>query len=307
MQAGLAGRVLKADARAVAQVMTLIENKDKRARAILKKIYPRTGRAHIVGVTGTAGSGKSTLIDRMTAELRRQQKKIGILMVDPTSPFTGGAFLGDRLRMRDHFLDDGVFIRSLATRDGRGGVSTSVREAIHLLDAMGKEIVFVETIGAGQDQVEITSVAHTVLVVLSPWTGDEIQGMKAGLLEAADILVVNKADLPGAEELLQQLRGLFDESTLPILKTSALKNEGIRLLVEELGSHRRALLASGDHRKRNASISRRQLLCLLEERLMARFLGRVDKKSIEKCVERIAGRQLDPYTAAEEILAKNGL
>jgi LAO/AO transport system kinase len=258
-------------------------------------------------VTGTAGSGKSTLIDRMTAALRVRQKKIGILMVDPTSPFTGGAFLGDRLRMRDHFLDDGVFIRSVATRGGWGGVSTSIREAIHLLDAMGKEVVFVETIGAGQDQVEIASVAHTVLVVLGPGTGDEIQGMKAGLLEAADILVVNKGDLSGAEELFQQLRTLFDESKLPILKTSALKNEGIALLTGELESHRRGLLASGDHQRKNTSFSRRQILGLVQERLMARFLGRVDQESMESLVERVAGREVDPYTAADEILEKKGL
>lgn len=303
----LVERIVKADARAAAQVLTLIENRDKRARAILQALYPRTGQAHIVGVTGTTGSGKSALIDRMTSEFRRQKKKVGILMVDPTSPFTGGALLGDRLRMRDHFLDEGVFIRSLATRGGWGGVSASVREAINLLDAMGKEIIFVETIGVGQDQVEITTIAHTVLVVLSPWTGDEIQAMKAGLLEAADILVVNKADLAGAEELLQQVSALFEESALPILKTSALENQGITLLIGEIGRHRRALLTSGDDHRRNVSFSRKHLLCLLQERLLTQLLLRVGEESIEGLAEKIAGRQMDPYTAAEKILEKKGI
>jgi len=234
----LAQRILKGDVRAAAQVLTLIADKDPRARAVLKLLYPRTGRAHIIGVTGATGSGKSTLITRMTAELRRRKKKVGILTVDPTSPFSGGALLGDRLRMRDHFLDPGVFIRSLATRGGWGGVSASLREAAQILDAMGKEAILVETIGAGQDQVEIAKIAHTVVLVLGPWTGDEIQGMKAGLIEIADIVVVNKADLSGAEETFQQLRSVLEDSGPPILKTSALGNDGIALLIDRIEEHR---------------------------------------------------------------------
>ncbi len=307
MSSDLGKRILRGDVRAAAQLLTLIENKDPRARAILKSVYSRTGKAHIIGVTGAAGSGKSALIDRMTAELRRRKKKVGILTVDPTSPFTGGALLGDRIRMRDHFLDDGVFIRSLATRGGWGGVSASIQEASQLLDALGKEVIFIETIGVGQDQVGISTTAHTVVVVLTPWMGDEIQGMKAGLLEITDILVVNKTDLPGAEEMVQYLRRIFEDSGLPLLQTSAIKNEGIGLLIEEIEKHKTQLLASGDHRTRNLNLSRGQLLSLVQERILTRALGRIDSAFVEKLAERIAERDLDPYTAAEKILKKAGL
>ncbi len=307
MSSDLGKRILRGDVRAAAQLLTLIENKDPRARAILKSVYSRTGKAHIIGVTGAAGSGKSALIDRMTAELRRRKKKVGILTVDPTSPFSGGALLGDRIRMRDHFLDDGVFIRSLATRGGWGGVSASIQEAAQLLDALGKEVIFIETIGVGQDQVGISTTAHTVVVVLTPWMGDEIQGMKAGLLEITDILVVNKTDLPGAEEMVQYLRRIFEDSGLPLLQTSAIKNEGIGLLIEELEKHKTQLLASGDHRTRNLNLSRGQLLSLVQERILTRALRRIDSAFVEKLVERIAERDLDPYTAAEKILKKAGL
>ena len=307
MSSDLGKRILRGDVRAAAQLLTLIENKDPRARAILRTLYCRTGKAHIIGVTGAAGSGKSALIDRMTAELRRRKKKVGILTVDPTSPFTGGALLGDRIRMRDHFLDDGVFIRSLATRGGWGGVSASIQEAAQLLDALGKEVIFIETIGVGQDQVGVSTTAHTVVVVLTPWMGDEIQGMKSGLLEITDILVVNKTDLPGAEEMVQYLRRVFEDSGLPLVQTSAIKNEGIGLLIEELEKHKTQLLASGDHRTRNLNLSRGQLLSLVQERILTRALRRIDSAFVEKLVERIAERDLDPYTAAEKILKKAGL
>ncbi len=307
MSSDLGKRILRGDVLAAARLLTLIENKDPRARAILKSVYSRTGQAHIIGVTGAAGSGKSALIDRMTAELRRRKKKVGILTVDPTSPFTGGALLGDRIRMRDHFLDDGVFIRSLATRGGWGGVSASIQEATQLLDALGKDVIFIETIGVGQDQVGVSTTAHTVVVVLTPWMGDEIQGMKAGLLEITDILVVNKTDLPGAEEMVQYLRRIFEDSGLPLLQTSAIKNEGIGLLIEDIEKHKTQLLASGDHRTRNLNLSRGQLLSLVQERILTRALRRIDSAFVEKLVERIAERDLDPYTAAEKILKKAGL
>lgn len=303
----LAKRILQGDVRAAAQLLTLIENGDPKARPVLKTIYPRTGKAQIIGVTGAPGTGKSTLIDRMTAEFRRRKKEVGILTVDPTSPFSDGALLGDRIRMRDHFLDQGVFIRSLATRGNRGGVSASIHEAVHLLDAMGKEIVFIETIGVGQDEVEVSRLAHTALVVLIPGAGDEIQAMKAGLLEVADILVVNKADLPGADEMLRQLTALYADSGLPVLKTSAQRNEGIDSLVDGVEKHRERLLASGDHRMRKLNFSRGQLLSLLQDKLLAHALKRIGSHSIDGAVEEIAERRLDPYTAAERMLKKIGL
>lgn len=303
----LAKRILKGDVRAAAQALTLIENADSQVRTILKAIYAKTGNGHIVGVTGAPGTGKSSLIDCMTAEFRRRKREIGILAVDPTSPFSGGALLGDRLRMRDHFLDEGVFIRSLATRGERGGMSAAVRDAVHLLDAMGKEIIFIETIGAGQDEVEIATVAHTVVVVLIPWMGDEIQAMKAGLLEIADILVVNKADLPGAEEMVHLLQGLYENRSPMIFSTSAIKNEGIGELVDGIQEHQAALLASGNHRTRNLEISRQELLSLLQERMFVKALRKIEDASIDKLVRQIAEREMDPYTAAERIAKKLGL
>ena len=300
----LVTRVLKGNVHAAAQLLTLIESGDPKARAILKKIYPRTGKAHIVGVTGAPGTGKSALIDRMTAELRRRKKKVGILTVDPTSPFSHGALLGDRLRMREHFLDPEVFIRSLASRGGLGGVPPSIRGAIHLLDAMGKEIIFIETIGVGQDEVEISTLAHTVVVVLNPWMGDEVQGMKAGLLEIADILAVNKADLPGAEQMVQQLRGLYEDPGLLILQTSATKNEGISLLLDGIERHQARILASGDHRSRRLNFCRQELVSLLQERMFNKALKKVEKDSMEGLVRKIAERELDPYTAVERMAKK---
>lgn len=307
MSGYLAKRILKGDVRAAARLLTQIENGDPRARPVLKKIYPSTGKAHVIGVTGAPGTGKSALIDGMTAELRRRKREVGILAVDPTSPFSGGALLGDRLRMREHFLDQGVFIRSLATRAAWGGVSSCVREAVQLLDAMGKEIIFVETIGVGQDQVEISTIAHTVLLVFIPGAGDEVQAMKAGLIEIADIVVVNKADLPGAEAMFQQLGAILEDSGLPIMKTSAIRNEGIARLTDGIEKHRAALLSTGDHRRRNLNFSRRQLLSLLQDRILSRALQRIDRDSIDVLAEEVAERHLDPYSAAEKILKKRGL
>lgn len=303
---GVVKRLLKRDPKTVARCLTLIENGDPTARSILKELYPRTGRAHIVGVTGAPGTGKSTLISRMTSELRRRQKKVGVLTVDPTGPFSGGALLGDRIRMREHFLDQGVFIRSLATRGCKGGVASSIRDAACLLDAVGNEIVLIETIGVGQDQVEVKNLAHTVVVIVIPGMGDEIQGMKAGLLEIADILVVNKADLPGVEETWEQLRGLFGETGLPILKTSALEDVGMAQLIDALDDHRAKLLAGSDHRDKELDFSRGQLLALLRDRLLDRLVERVGAGSIETWVEKVAEGRMDPHAAAEKILKRAG-
>ncbi len=307
MSDNLAKRVLKGDARAAAQLITLIERGDPRSKTVLRTIYPRTGNAHIVGITGAAGTGKSTILDCLTAELRRRKKSVGILAVDPTSPFSGGALLGDRVRMRNHFLDKSVFIRSLAARGGYGGVSASVRGAAHLLDAMGKEIVFIETIGAGQDQVEISALAHSVVVVLTPSMGDEIQAMKAGLLEIADILVVNKSDLPGAEEVVQQLQELHNNSEAPILKMSALTGEGAGSLIDALEKRRTNLFSSGLRRSRNFDLCHSELVALLQERTLAKALKKMTGASMARLVKRVADRKVDPYTALETIAKKAGI
>jgi LAO/AO transport system kinase len=301
MTGNLIKQILKGDTRVVASLLSLIEDGDPKVKAVLKVIYLHTGRAHVIGVTGAAGTGKSSLIDRITAEYRRRRKTVGILAVDPTSLFSTGAVLGDRVRMRDHFVDDGVFIRSFATRGSSGGVSAAVRKAIHLLDAAGKEVIFVETIGVGQDQLEIAALAHMVVVVLTPQMGDEVQGMKAGLAEIADILVVNKADLSGADETVQQLKALFANEDFHILATSAIKDQGIDSLVDRIEEHRKKSLDNGKYQRRRLSLSRQELLSLLREKVFAELAKKIGDDSLEAQVKLIAERQIDPYSAVDKL------
>jgi LAO/AO transport system kinase len=304
MSTNLTKQVLKGDVRALASLMTLIDDGDPRARAVLKAVYPKTGRAHVIGVTGAAGTGKSSLIDRMTAEYRGRQKTVGILAVDPSSAVSNGALLGDRVRMRAHFADAGVFIRSFATRGAKGGVSASIRDAIHLLDAAGKDVIFVETIGVGQDELEIAGLAHLVVVVLIPEMGDEVQGMKAGLAEIADILVVNKADLPGADVTFQQLKAIF--SDFDILLTSAINHDGVRQLVDAIEKHRLKNLRDGDHHRKRLSLCREELLSLLRQRLVIQLTQRIDDHLLDERVKRIAERRLDPYSEVEDLARRLG-
>jgi GTPase len=304
MSTNLTKRVLKGDVRALASLMTLIDDGDPRAKAVLKAVYPKTGRAHVIGVTGAAGTGKSSLIDRMTTEYRGRQKTVGILAVDPSSAFSNGALLGDRVRMRAHFADAGVFIRSFATRGAKGGVSASIRDAIHLLDAAGKDVIFVETIGVGQDELEIAGLAHLVVVVLIPEMGDEVQGMKAGLAEIADILVVNKADLPGADVTVQQLKAIF--SDFDILLTSAINHDGVRQLVDDIEKHRLKNLRNGDHQRKRLSLCREELLSLLRQRLVTQLTQRIDDHLLDERVKRIAERRVDPYSEVEDLARRLG-
>ena len=304
MSTNLTKRVLKGDVRALASLMTLIDDGDPRARAVLKAVYPKTGRAHVIGVTGAAGTGKSSLIDRMTAEYRGRQKTVGILAVDPSSAFSNGALLGDRVRMRAHFADAGVFIRSFATRGAKGGVSASIRDAIHLLDAAGKDVIFVETIGVGQDELEIAGLADLVVVVLIPEMGDEVQGMKAGLPEIADILVVNKADLPGADVTVQQLKAIF--SDFDILLTSAINHDGVRRLVDDIEKHGLKNLRNGDHHRKRLSLCREELLALLRQRLIIQLTQRIDDHLLDERVKWIAERRVDPYSEVEDLARRLG-
>ena len=301
MTNNLVKQILKGNTRALASLMSLIEDRDPKAKAVLKAIYPHTGRAHVIGVTGAAGSGKSSLIDSMTAEYRRRRKTVGILAVDPTSLFSTGAVLGDSVRMRDHFVDDGVFIRSFATRGSSGGLSAAVREAIHLLDAAGKDVIFVETIGVGQDQLEIAALAQMVVVVLTPQMGDEVQGMKAGLAEIADILVVNKADLSGADETVQQLKALFANEDFHILATSAIKDQGIDSLVDRIEEYRKKSLDNGKYQRRRLSLSRQELLSMLREKVFTELAKKIGDESLEAQVRLIAERQIDPYSAVDKL------
>jgi LAO/AO transport system kinase len=301
---GLARSILSGNTRSAARVLSLIENKDPIANEVMKRLYARTGRAHVIGITGSAGSGKSTLIDRMTAEFRRRKRRVGILTVDPSSPFSGGALLGDRVRMRNHFMDNGVFIRSLATRDGQGGLPSCVVEATQLLDAMGNDSVLIETIGIGQNQVGIAGVADTVLLVMTPESGDEIQALKAGVLEIADFLVMNKSDLPGAAQMFLHLGDLLEMAGIPLFKTSALNDNGIVPLIDGIEKRWAELVRGGNHKRRILDISRTQLLALIRDQLMVKFEEKLGEQEITRWAQRVASKASDPYTAVETMLAK---
>jgi LAO/AO transport system kinase len=300
----LAASILAGNPRSAARVLSLIENRNPLANEVMKRLYSRTGRAHVIGITGSAGSGKSTLIDRIVAEFRRRKKRVGILTVDPSSPFSGGALLGDRVRMRNHFMDNGVFIRSLATRDGQGGLPTCVFEAAQLLDAMGNDSILIETIGIGQNQVEIARVADTVLVVMTPESGDEIQALKAGVLEIADLLVMNKSDLPGSAQMFVYLGDLLGAAGVPLFKTSALNDDGIAPLIDGIEKRWAELVRGGNRKRRILDISRTQLLALIRDRLMIKFEKKIGEQEITRWAQRVASKASDPYTAAETILAK---
>jgi LAO/AO transport system kinase len=302
-----AKRILKGDVRAAATLMSWIEDGDPKAKAVLRKLYRHTDRAHVIGVTGAAGTGKSSLIDRMIAEYRRRNQTVGVLAIDPTSLFSGGALLGDRLRLREHFLDDKVFVRSFATRGATGGLSRAIREAIHVLDAMGKEAIFVETIGVGQDELEIAALAHTVVVVLIPEMGDEVQAMKAGLAEIADIFVVNKADLPRADVTLQQLNALLRDDDVSIIPASALRNEGIQSLVDSIKKHRATSLRNGNHQRKRLRLCREEVLALLRERFIGELEKRIEGAALDKQIKLIADRRMDPYSVLDKLVKKLGL
>jgi len=302
--------VLKGDRKSIARTISLIENNCPEAKKIISRLYPHSGKAHVVGITGPGGSGKSTLIEKLTRELRRRGKTVGVVAVDPTSPFTGGAFLGDRIRMQDLSLDPGVFIRSMATRNTPGGLAKATKSVVQLLDASGKDFVIVETVGAGQSEVEIVKVAHTVVVVLSPEFGDEIQAIKAGLMEIGDIFVVNKADRENAEKAVINLSTALELNTEksswkpPIIKTIALKNEGTNELLEAIGKHWEFLEAGALEEKRRRNVET-ELVEAIKQKIAESIIEELRRKGgLESLVKRIMARKTDPYSAAEELLNK---
>src|SRR5207237_5267660 len=264
---GLADRVLAGETRAAARLMRLIDDNQPAAEAELRALFPRTGRAQIVGITGNPGAGKSTLVDRLIAHLRAAGKTVGVLAVDPTSPFTGGAILGDRIRMQDHALDPGVFIRSLATRGQLGGLSRATSDCVRVLDAMGKDVVIVETVGVGQDEVEICRLAHTTVVVVVPGLGDDIQAIKAGILEVADLFCVNKADREGADRTVRDLRQMLELSTqereMAIVKCVATQGEGTAELWKAIEDHYRFLKNGPGLLQRETQRARYELIEIL--------------------------------------------
>ncbi|MER3545040.1 MAG: methylmalonyl Co-A mutase-associated GTPase MeaB [Chloroflexota bacterium] len=308
----LVEKVLAGDRLALARLVSRIENNGAEARAALAALYPYTGRAHRVGVTGAPGTGKSTLVNEMAKVWRRQGQTVGIVAVDPTSPFSGGALLGDRIRMRDLAGDPGVFIRSMATRGSLGGLARATGDAVKVLDAAGFDIVLIETVGAGQSEVDIARTAHTVLVVEAPGFGDDVQAIKAGILEIADILVVNKADQPSAEHTARTLRAMLDLGQArrswqpPILETVATEGQGVADVVEAVTRHRAYLETSGELARQERERVTAELHYLLREALVARWLRQIPDGQVDAAIERILAREVDPHTAVEELIASVG-
>lgn len=337
----LSQRVLAGDVRAASRLMRHIDDGEESATADLQALFPKTGKAYIIGITGSPGAGKSTLTDRLIARFRKQGKRVGVLAVDPTSPFTGGAILGDRIRMQDHATDPGVFIRSLATRGNLGGLSRATGDCIRVMDAMGQDLILVETVGVGQDEIDIAQLAHTTVVVTVPGMGDDVQAIKAGILEVADIFAVNKSDLDGADRMVRELRMMLElrhavkapamdhdahhrmvrakaegrhveeapgprEWEPPILKVVAAKDQGVDELVQAVEQHRAFLDETGLRKEKERTRAAMQFVALLRERLLRGALARLERERgrLDEVASRIADRQADPYALAEELASQ---
>ena len=306
MSHDLVGGVLAGEPAAIARAITLVEAGGERARTLLRALRGQAGRAHIVGITGSAGVGKSSLINQLVRELRLRGRSVGVIAVDPTSPLSAGAILGDRVRMQQLASDPAVFVRSMATRGALGGLAKSTEGAATILDAAGKDIVVVETVGAGQCEVDIAAFAHSIVLVLAPAMGDSIQTLKAGILEVADIFVVNKADLDGADQTVADLtavsvRGL-DQWKPPILKTVALSGSGIPNLVSALEDHRQYLTKDGSGAVQKAELMQRRILALARSALLEAFQEQVDTYLLGHLTGLVLAGESDPYSAAEALL-----
>jgi len=311
MKTKLLDKILEGNVSAAARLMRGVEDEAPNAIEELKNLYPHTGRAHIVGMTGAPGVGKSTLVDTLIDVFRRKNMTIGVVAIDPTSPFSGGAILGDRVRMQQHGMDKKVFIRSMATRGWAGGLAKTTISMIHIMDAMGKDIILVETVGAGQAEVDIARVADTSIVVLSPASGDEMQMIKAGIMEIADIFVVNKADKDGAYNIATAIEFMLGMKTyLPtdwkpsILLTEAIWNKGTEELAEEILRHREFLISSGELGKRKKQRAKLELIEAIEGSVKNYVYQEIDKGGLEKLVDEVAQRKTSPYSAAVKIIDK---
>ena len=308
----LAERLVAGDKRALARAISLVENRDPDGDRLVAELFPSTGRARVVGLTGPPGVGKSTLIAAVCAELRKADREIGVLSIDPSSPFTQGAVLGDRIRLSEHFLDPGVFIRSMATRGSLGGLAEAALQAALLMDASGKDDVLLETVGVGQGEIDVVDHADTVVLALMPGSGDSVQALKAGVMEIPDVIVVNKCEHPLAETMLREVRSVLALGPerpwkVPVVRTEAVKGEGIVELVETIDAHHRQITETGTLAERRARNLRAEVLGIAASRLRRGLEARADSDSDwTALLERVVRREIDPATAARELLERGG-
>jgi LAO/AO transport system kinase len=304
----LVARARDGDKRATARLLSVVENDEPTAAEVLRELYPETGRARIIGVTGPPGGGKSTLVNRLAGAYRAQSPRVAVVAVDPSSPFSGGALLGDRIRMQDRFLDEGLFIRSMASRGHAGGLARTTARVVNVLDALGYGVVLLETVGVGQEEVEVIRVVDTVCLVTVPGLGDDIQAIKAGVLEIADVIVVNKADRPGADETARDLAQMQTLGKLrtswkpPILRTTAATGDGVPELVGAIDRHGEWARESGEYQRRRREAARAEVEELLRDALARRLRERLGEDRVDRAVARVADRTTDPYAAVEELL-----
>jgi GTPase len=306
----LAEGVRTGDKRALARAISLVENSDPMAYELVRDIYPKTGRAHAIGVTGPPGVGKSSLISALIGHLRQQERTIGVISVDPSSPFTHGALLGDRIRLSDHFLDPGVFIRSMGTRGHLGGLAETTLQALLVLDAAGKELVFLETVGAGQGEVEVIGIADTVVLVLMPGSGDSVQALKAGIMEIPDVIAINKMDHPAAKTMLNEVRSILSLDherswKPPIVLTDATRGENVPELWEKIEEHRAHLESDGQLEERRRKNLAGEVFAVASGRAKAHLERAVaDDPELRRLLDEVQRRELDPLTAVKEIMEK---
>lgn len=312
--ASLAERVQKGDVRAASRLMRELEDERLSAADEMGALFPAKKNSYVIGITGSPGAGKSTLTDRLIAHYRASQKTVGVLAVDPTSPFTGGAILGDRIRMQAHASDADVFIRSMATRGQLGGLSRATVDCIRVMEALGKDVILVETVGVGQDEIDIVKAAHTTVVLAVPGLGDEVQAIKAGILEIADVLAVNKADLPGAERVARDLRQMLELRPErggwepKLVSVSSVSGQGISELASAIEAHRAHLLSTGEWHARERARARAHLVSLLTERLLRDAVERLERERgrLDDIAAEIVEKRANPYVLAKEILANWG-
>jgi LAO/AO transport system kinase len=304
----LAERLLDGDRRALARAISLIENDKPEGWALVSEVYPRTGNASVIGVTGPPGAGKSTLLAALTKLERARDRTVAVLSIDPSSPFTKGALLGDRIRLSDHFLDPGVFIRSMATRGALGGLSEAALQAALLMDAAGRDVVMLETVGVGQAEVDVIDHADTVVLVLMPGSGDSIQALKAGVMEIPDVIVVNKADHPLTDTMVREIKGVLAlgpklDWEVPIVRTEAVRDEGITELADKLDEHRKHIEAQGTLSERRRRNLMNEVLAIATYRMRRELEAAVrDDESVQELLDRVVSRELDPASAATTIL-----